>query len=219
MEEGEYVLSVSSGTAAEITRWESPENSKEACSMRILVTIDHPWNGSFNHAVLERVVRTLESEGHEVDILDLHKDGFNPVLSEKELSLYTAGKYLDPKVGEYQDRIGRASYLVFIFPVWWEVMPALLKGFFDKVFLPGWAFREDDASPLLFSVGGATVITTMGAPESPHTSVEPVLCRGILEFCGIKNNKLFGIRDIANKLPEERAAYLDDIEAHLRELA
>lgn len=186
--------------------------------MRILVTIDHPWDGSFNYVILERVVQTLELEGHEVDILDLHKDGFNPVLREDELSVYTRGGYLDPKVAEYQKRISRAQHLVYIFPVWWEVMPALLKGFFDKVFLPGWAFREDDASPLLTDISGATVITTMGAPESPHTCVEPVLCRGILGFCGIREYKWFYIRDIANKPSVERTAYLDEIEAHLREL-
>ena len=187
--------------------------------MRVMVTIDHPWPGSFNHAILDRVVRTLEAGGHEVDVLDLHTEGFDPVLRREELAVYTRGEYLDPKVAEYQDRIGRSRHLIFIFPVWWEVMPALLKGFFDKVFLPGWAFREDDAAPLLTSIDGATVITTMGAPEAVHTSVEPVLCRGILGFCGIEESRWLNITDVAHRPPEARAAFLDKIAAHLRELS
>ena len=184
--------------------------------MRVMAIIDHPRRESFNHAVLDRAVRTLESEGHDVDILDLHRDGFDPVLREDELSVYTRGQYRDPKVAGYQERIGRARHLVFIFPVWWEVMPALLKGFFDKVFLPGWAFREDDAAPLLTRITGATVITTMGAPDSPNTSVEAVLCRGILEFCGVRRTRWFNLRNVGNCPPEERAAFLDGIEDHFR---
>jgi putative NADPH-quinone reductase len=183
--------------------------------MRIMAIIDHPWSGSFNHAVLERAVGTLESGGHEVDVLDLHRAGFDPVLREEELSVYTRGEFRDPKVREYQQRIERARHLVFVFPVWWEVMPALLKGFFDKVFLPGWAFREEDAAPLLGHIEGATVITTMGAPSSPHTSVDPVLCRGILEFCGVPSYRWINIRDVGNCAPEKRSAFLDEVEEHL----
>jgi len=108
--------------------------------MRVLAVIDHPWAESFNHAILKAVVGGLEAAGHEVDVLDLHQDGFNPVMSVEELAVYTAGRWLDPKVGEYQARIDAAQWLYLVFPVWWETAPALLKGFFDKVFLPGWAF-------------------------------------------------------------------------------
>jgi NAD(P)H dehydrogenase (quinone) len=164
------------------------------------------------------VVETLRAGGRTVDVLDLHREDFDPVMRVDELAVYKQGKYLDPKVGEYQRRIEQAQHLVYIFPVWWEVMPALLKGFFDKVFLPEWAFIEADATPLLTDISGATVITTMGAPEVIYTSVEPVLCRGILGFCGVQRYRWFNLCDLPNSTPEQRAAYLDEIETYMCQL-
>jgi putative NADPH-quinone reductase len=186
--------------------------------MRVMVTIDHPWPGGFNHAILARVVEILRAGGHEVDVLDLHREDFDPVLHVDELAVYAQGKHLDPKVGSYQKRIEQAQHLIYIFPVWWEVMPALLKGFFDKVFLPEWAFSEANATPLLTHLTGATVITTMGAPQAIFTSVEPVLCRGILGFCGVQRTKWFNICDLPNSTLEQRAEYLDEIETYMRQL-
>jgi putative NADPH-quinone reductase len=98
------------------------------------------------------------------------------VLHVHELAVYSQGKFFDPKVAEYQRRIAQADHLIYLFPVWWEVMPAMLKGFFDKVFLPEWAFRESDAAPLLTHIKTGAAITTMGAPKPIYTSVESVLC-------------------------------------------
>ncbi|MBI5959896.1 MAG: NAD(P)H-dependent oxidoreductase [Chloroflexi bacterium] len=187
--------------------------------MHVMITIDHPWSQSFNHTVLELVVKTLTSGGHTVDVLDLHHEDFDPVMRVEELSVYSQGTPLDPKVIEYQRRISQADHLVYIFPVWWEVMPALLKGFFDKVFLPQWAFAEADASPLLTHIRSGTAITTMGAPKPIYTSVEPVLCKGILEFCGVQRTRWFNICQVNLIAPEERAAWLNEIEAYFRSLA
>jgi NAD(P)H dehydrogenase (quinone) len=187
--------------------------------MRVMVTVDHPWPQSFNHAILNRVVATLQESGHAVDVLDLHKDGFDPVMRADELAVYTQGKSLDPKVPGYQRRIERADHLIYIFPVWWEVMPALLKGFFDKVFLPEWAFRECDAAPLLTHIKTGTAITTMGAPRPIYTSVEAVLCKGILEFSGVQKTHWFNICEVGAKTQAERLAWLSGIEDFLRTLS
>jgi len=184
--------------------------------MHVMVIIDHPWNQSFSHTIFKHAVSTLEETGHSVDALDLHTEDFDPVLRVEELAIYSTGGFLDPKVGEYQQRIEQADYLVFIFPVWWEVMPALLKGFFDKVFLPEWAFAEADAAPLLTHIKGATVITSMGAPEPIYTSVEAVLCKGILEFSGVQETHWFNICNVSKVSPAEREAWLDDIKRHLK---
>ncbi len=186
--------------------------------MHVLVIIDHPWNQSFSHVILKQVTRTLAHAGHSVDVLDLHTEDFDPVLRVGELAVYGRGQFLDPKVGEYQQRVSRADHLVFIFPVWWEVMPALLKGFFDKVFLPEWAFAEADASPLLTHIQGATAITSMDAPEAIHTSVEAVLCKGILEFCGVQQTHWFNICNVSQVSPADRDAWLNDIKNHLQNL-
>jgi NAD(P)H dehydrogenase (quinone) len=183
--------------------------------MRAMVTIDHPWEQSFSHVILTRVVSVLRGRGWDVDVLDLHQEGFNPVLHVHELAIYAQGKFLDPKVADYQQRIQRADHLIYIFPVWWEVMPAMLKGFFDKVFLPEWAFRERDAAPLLTHIKTGTALTTMGAPTPIYTSVEAVLCKGILEFCGVEETRWFNICEVGSKTEEQRLAWLGEIEDYL----
>jgi len=179
--------------------------------MRVLAVIDHPWADSFNHAILKAAVSGLEAAGHEIDVLDLHEDGFDPVMKVEELACYTAGRWLDPKVGEYQARIDAARWLYLVFPVWWETAPALLKGFFDKVFLPGWAFAEEDASPLLTHVLGATVITTMGAPKAVHTSVQPAVCKGTLEMAGVRRTRWINFLDVGNSTPGQRSGWLAEV--------
>ncbi len=186
--------------------------------MRVMTIIDHPRPDSFNHAILAAAVGGLRSAGHEVDVLDLHKERFDPVMRLEELALYTAGRWLDPKVGEYQSRLDKTDYLFLVFPVWWESMPALLKGFFDKVFLPGWAFEEKDFSPLLGHIRGATVITTMGAPKAIHTSVVPALCRGTLEACGLGPTRWINFLEVGNATPEQRALWLNQVAETVREL-
>lgn len=186
--------------------------------MRAMVTIAHPWPGSFNFAVLGRVVEALEAGGLEADVLDLYRDDFNPVLSEAELAGYAQGKILDPKVLAYQERIRRAEHLVYIFPIWWEGMPALLKGFFDKVFTPGFAFTEDDFSPLLTHIKSGTAITTMGAPEAKYTDIEKSFLQGTLGVCGVQRTAWLNFVDIPNSTHAQRTAWLDEVAAHVRGL-
>ncbi len=186
--------------------------------MRALAVIDHPWAESFNHAIFKVACDSLRAAGHEVDVLDLHKDCFNPVMSVDELAVYTAGRWLDPRVGEYQTRIDAAQWLYLVFPVWWETAPALLKGFFDKVFLPGWAFTEADASPLLTHLRGATVITTMGAPKTVHTAVGSAVCKGTLEMVGVQHTRWINFLDVGNSTPSQRAGWLAEVADSARDL-
>lgn len=180
--------------------------------MRVLVTIDHPWKESYNYAILRALLKGLAQAGSEVDLLDLNDEDFNPVMSTEELAVYRQGKVLDPRIGAYQERIYHSDHLVYIFPVWWEVMPARLKGFFDRVFLPEWAFGEEDAAPLLGHILSGTAITTMGAPKPIYTSVDAVLCKGILAFCGIQSTRWINFCEVSRVSAEQRAAWLDEIE-------
>jgi len=179
--------------------------------VRLLAVIDHPWTGSFNHAVLATLAGEARARGHDIDTIDLHADRFDPVMSAEELAVYSKGRFLDPMVGAYQERIMKADYLFLVFPVWWETMPALLKGFFDKVFLPDWAFAEADFSPKLTGLRGATAITTMGAPKAVHTSVEAALCRGTLEACGVRGARWLNFLDVGASTPERRAEWLQSV--------
>jgi NAD(P)H dehydrogenase (quinone) len=86
--------------------------------MRVMVTIDHPCEQSYNHAILARVVDVLRGGGCEVDVLDLHREDFDPVLRVHEFAVYGQGKFSDPNVANYQGRIAQADHLIYISPVW-----------------------------------------------------------------------------------------------------
>ena len=104
------------------------------------VIFAHPWHGSFNKAILDSVTKKFEEMKESYTIIDLHKDNFDPVMREEDLKLYSEGKFNDPLVGKYQEILKKSDGLVFIFPIWWSTMPAILKGFLDKVFLLNFAY-------------------------------------------------------------------------------
>ena len=183
--------------------------------MKFHIIIDHPWEKSFNHSVLGAFTDGINPKHHEIDILDLNKEKFNPILTENELALYSQGKYLDPKVKEYQDRLMQADYLVLIFPIWWLIMPAALKGWMDKVLLPGFAFTKDQVpKPSLGHIQGATIFTTTGMPDDYHRSeynnaLEWVLGKGTLKFCGIDPVEWLNFGDTGFVSREKHIEWLD----------
>ncbi|HON78694.1 MAG TPA: NAD(P)H-dependent oxidoreductase [Spirochaetota bacterium] len=186
--------------------------------MNVMVIYDHPWEGSYCNAVLQQVIQGLKRGGHHYDVLDLQKDGFDPIMRAADLALYSKGQYSDPKVGEYQSRIEKADHLFFIFPIWWEVMPAYLKGFCDKVFLNNWAYEKTGLMPKgkLTFIKGATVITTMGTPGILYrlkygNAIEKAFNVGTLKFCGIKKVKWINLGRVDGVTQKKREKWLSDI--------
>lgn len=109
--------------------------------MRVLVVHAHPVATSFNRALYDAALEALRSGGHEVDALDLYAEGFEAVMSREErLNYHDVPGNLTPAVKPYVDRVRSAEAIVFIHPVWNYGYPAILKGFFDRVFLPGVSF-------------------------------------------------------------------------------
>jgi len=109
--------------------------------MRVMVLHAHPVETSFNRAVYNTVLETLRARGHEVDAIDLYAEGFDPILSrEGRLRYHDVPENITPEIEPYVDRLMRAEMLVLVHPVWNYGFPAILKGYFDKVFLPGVAF-------------------------------------------------------------------------------
>ena len=131
------------------------------------VIFSHPWNGSFNKAILDQVVKKLDETKEKYTVIDLNKDGFNPVMSEEELSLYSQGKSNAPLVLKYREILKNTDELILIFPVWWMSMPAILKGFFDKVMVKGFAYESTKTGikGLLTNIKTAKMITTAEAPK------------------------------------------------------
>lgn len=160
--------------------------------MRVLVIYSHPYEGSFNHAILENTIEGLKHAGNEYSVIDLNEEGFNPVLTKEELKVYPAGEFLDSRVGEYLSKIKEADHLVFIFPIWWGGVPAVLKGFFDKVFLKKETYEFKGMLPVPKLKGrSATVISTMNAPKLFYNCflkapIKQTAIKSTLKLCGIK---------------------------------
>src|SRR5260370_16700640 len=117
--------------------------------MRVLVVHAHPLPDSFAAALRDTIVATLREGGHQVDPCDLYDDGFDPVLTREERRTYNTARPDLAAVESYVARLRAAEALVLCFPTWWYGMPAILKAWFDRVWLRGVAFELPPArSPI-----------------------------------------------------------------------
>ncbi|WP_270935343.1 NAD(P)H-dependent oxidoreductase [Falsiroseomonas oryzae] len=135
--------------------------------MRVLYLYAHPLPESFHAAIREEVRAGLREGGHEVDLCDLYAEGFDPVLSAEERRGYHAIPSNRAPVEAYIQRVERAEALVLSFPTWSFGLPAILKGFFDRVFVPGVSFVLQDgvARPNLTQIRRIAGISTYGRPR------------------------------------------------------
>ena len=132
--------------------------------MRVLVLYAHPVETSFNAALHRLIVERLTAAGHSVDDCDLYAEDFDPRLTRAERLAYHEPRGPQDVVDPYVRRLLDAEALVLSFPVWNYGFPAILKGFFDRVFLPGVSFRMVDgkASPSLHNIRKVAAVTTYG---------------------------------------------------------
>jgi len=191
--------------------------------MNSVIIYSHPWDKSYNSSILNVVTDSLKKNGANVDIIDLYKDNFNPVLSVKDLAIYSEGKTSDSLVKSYQKRIEQANHLFIIFPVWWYSLPAILKGFTDKVLLKNWSFDTSSTLPKgkLSFIKSTTVISTMTAPGWYHrlvygNTVKFSFINGTLKFCGLKKLKWFNISNVEGIGDKKRKLWLDKIANHIQ---
>jgi len=136
--------------------------------MRVLVVYCHPVETSFHAALHREVLKNLRAAGHEVDDCDLYAEGFNPVLSREERLGYheVPGNQLPLK--PYVERLQWAEGIVFCFPTWCFGLPAMLKGYFDRLFMPGVAFDISDPAhvkPMLTHIRRISAVVTYGRPR------------------------------------------------------
>jgi len=132
--------------------------------MRILVLHAHPVETSFNAALHRLIVERLHAKGYDVDDCDLYLEDFDPRLSRQErIDYHDLDRNVD-HVRHHAERLRSADALVLSYPVWNYGYPAILKGYFDRVFLPGVSFTMEDgkARPSLHNIGKVAAVTTYG---------------------------------------------------------
>jgi len=132
--------------------------------MNILVLYAHPVETSFNAGLHRTIVARLSAAGHSVDDCDLYAEDFDPRLTRAERIGYHDQRSPADAVAGYVERLQRAEALVLSFPVWNYGYPAILKGFFDRVFLPGVSFKLVDGKvrPTLHNIRKMAAVTTYG---------------------------------------------------------
>lgn len=132
--------------------------------MRILVVHAHPVETSFNRVLFQLTVERLAAQGHDVDTLDLYAEDFDPRLTAAEREAYHDLETNRASVSTYADRLLSAEAMVLVHPVWNFGYPAILKGWFDRVFLPGVSFGlvNGKVRPTLHNIGKLVIVTTYG---------------------------------------------------------
>jgi NAD(P)H dehydrogenase (quinone) len=132
--------------------------------VRVLVLFAHPVPESYGAALHAAVIEELAKAGHDVDDCDLYGEGFDPVLSTEERRGYHDLAANTAPVAAYVERLRRAEALIIVTPVWNFGWPAMLKGYFDRVFLPGVSFALENGkvSGALTNIRRLVVVTTYG---------------------------------------------------------
>lgn len=184
---------------------------------KILIINGHPDPQSFSSALAEAYSGGAQGSGAEVRRIDLGKLEF-------ELNLkygYRQRTELEPDLLEAQKLISWSDHIVFVYPIWWGAMPAILKGFIDRVFLPGFAFKYRENSSLwdkLLTGKSAHLIVTSDTPSWYNRLIYRraglnVMKRNILQFCGITPVRITEFGPVKPSTAELREKWLKKVKA------
>ena len=184
-------------------------------SKKVLVVLVHPDPDSYAAALFSAYVQAAQGAGHQVEALDLGKEQFDPVLRFG----YRQHMAPDPFIERSQELVAWADHITLIFPIWWSQLPALLSGWIDRVFAPGFAYnRRPGFSSVKHLKGkGATGIVTSRGPAWAQgivgSSVKRQVKSLILGYCGIKPVRLMQLGNIGTKKDnsDRRAAFIERV--------
>ena len=174
---------------------------------KVLLILAHPDKNSLSAKLLDFYYDNANQKGCEVRQIFLGDLNFNLNLAKG----YKEIQELEPDLKKSQEDILWADHLVFAFPIWWYTFPALLKGFIDRVFLPGFAFKYKKKSPIpdkLLQGKTADIICTSGAPRLFYFfkggNIGPSLLKRILRFCGIKTRNKILIGSVVGEVSDAK---------------
>lgn len=199
--------------------------------MKTLIVYAHPRKESFCQGILETAVATLTANGHEVKVRDLCEMGFDPVLKAEETIHIKNGEFIrdleeplaDVKVE--QELIIEADLLLYIFPIWWNSMPAIMKGYVDRIFSHGFFYNMDGSPDSRLIDKQAYMISTTGQPQesSDSSGLNDAIRRLSSEWMFNDNNGIKLVKhDIYGSVPylekEKLNAILKDVETNLSQL-
>ncbi|HWR68389.1 MAG TPA: NAD(P)H-dependent oxidoreductase [Desulfomonilia bacterium] len=193
--------------------------------MNHLVVYAHPNPASFNHAILDAYTSELKASGHEVRIRDLYAVPFDPVIVQSDYDMINRGTPPEDIRREH-DLIRWAGTMTFIFPIFWAGMPAMLKGYIEKVFSLGFAYIFEGDRPKGILKGKKAVIinTTGGALNYYQKSgmienIRQTIDGGIFRFCGFQVLEHRFFVGVPISTPAERSLMLEEVRGIARSLS
>jgi NAD(P)H dehydrogenase (quinone) len=193
-----------------------------------LVVVAHPCADSLTHVLATRAEVGLRAAGYEVELLDLYALGFRAAMSEEERASYHEDQpILDPMVAEHADLIKKATALVFVYPTWWSGLPAILKGWLERVIVPGVGFNFDERTgkvkPGLGNVRHLVGISTYGSPRSVVRLINDngrrTIARALRMSCGLRTRtRWFGLYSVDTSTDSERQEFTASVERRMASL-
>ena len=197
--------------------------------MRALLVYCHPNPDSFTAAVRDTVFDRLAAAGAEVRVIDLYGDGFDPVLSRDDLAVYEDCARNTDAVADQVALLRWCDTLIFVYPTWWYGLPARLKGWLDRVLVPGLAFLMPDGPnrtirPGLTHITGLAVFTTCGASwwltRIVGSPGRRTLLRGVRLICAPRCRTAFAAHYLMDSsTPDSRARHLARVAAKVDRFA
>lgn len=189
----------------------------------------HPYGKSFNAAIKDVIADSHRKNNTRLKIFDLQEMQFNPVMTQKELLEFSKARTakgitienLDPLAVEMAKEINQSDELILLFPIWWEIMPAQVKGFIDKVIFPGLFYTNIGEFKMKLVSGSlkkVTVITTMNTPSFLYRAlygncIKFALKNGTFKKIGVKNVRWVNLSAVKFKSHKGRQKYLHRVEA------
>lgn len=182
--------------------------------MKTLVVISHPRIDSLTFQVANKLIEGLREKNHDIEVLDLYREEFNPLVYEADEPIYSRkeNKIYSAKVESEMERIRRADNIIFVFPVWWHSIPAMLKGYIDRVFNYGFAYGAQSL-PInkIRWVGLAGDTDEAFNVNGYGNTLAHMLNIGIARFVGVTDSKLHLMCNTTEKGMETRyIQYLED---------
>jgi NAD(P)H dehydrogenase (quinone) len=192
--------------------------------MRLLFILTHPDPESFSAALCSAALDAARMAGHDVRLIDLCAEGFNPVMRADEWR-GQAGGAVPEDLQSHVQALRWTEGVIFVHPTWWSAQPAVLKGWLDRVWRPGVAFTLHDEGqrlrPALGNIRLIGVITTFGVPWWQWTILlgapgRKILLRG-LRACTNRRTTTFwlGLHAIETRTDADRRRYVDRVRARM----
>lgn len=188
--------------------------------MDCLIIYCHPYDKSFNHAVLENVENNLRQNNKDYKLIDLYKDGFVPIYDLEEMRLFHTGQTHDPLVKKYLSWLKETPEVIFITPFWWNGIPGMLKGFIDKVMKEGQGLSHTVTKTgihgELTNVKHTYIFTTSTSPTFYlklflGNGIKRIFVNKTLKQLGMQDRHWYNLGGISNSSIEKRKKYLKKI--------